>query len=510
MRPKVSTSCIAPQGTEVPDLDLNVLPPVLPKRTGNSHPASVTKKVWRKIVYWAKIRDKMSNRLSYLHSDDCDKMKVVVMGGGAFGTAMAAHVARKGHMVTMIVRNKSVCKFINRKHINPRYLSEFDLPKNVGATTDAAEALEGCDVLIHAVPVQSSREALGAIRELVPPDIPVVAVSKGVELGTRKLMCDVIPEALGRDEAEGQVVVVSGPSFAQEIMDRRPTSVVAASRSPDAAEKVSRLLTSKYFRVSMTEDVLGVEVAGALKNVLAIAAGICEGLGLGTNAMSALVTQGNAEIRWLATAMGARPETLAGLSGMGDILLTCFGSLSRNRTVGVRLGKGERFEDVLNEKRGVAEGVYTARLVVELADDYKAVAASGRAKCRAADDQDFQPPKVCDSLWRLLLRPGVKEKGCFNGLNLENVEIGCAAKETLLCLEWDFCLKSGTEKLRCFCLDIRIVPVTVCIKQQGQMCCLVSAAAIPPDAEVPMMLSVCFLVCFPKFGFFKKISEIKG
>lgn len=359
------------EGTEVPDLDLNVLPPVLPKRTGNSHPASVTKKVWRKIVYWAKIRDKMSNRLSYLHSDHCEKMKVVVTGGGAFGTAMAAHVARKGHMVTMIVRNKSVCKFINRKHINPRYLSEFDLPKNVGATTDAAEALESCDVLIHAVPVQSSREALGAIRELVPPDIPVVAVSKGVELGTRKLMCDVIPEALGRDEAEGQVVVVSGPSFAQEIMDRRPTSVVAASRSPEAAEKVSRLLTSKYFRVSMTEDVLGVEVAGALKNVLAIAAGICEGLGLGTNAMSALVTQGNAEIRWLATAMGARPETLAGLSGMGDILLTCFGSLSRNRTVGVRLGKGERFEDVLNEKRGVAEGVYTARLVVELADDYK-------------------------------------------------------------------------------------------------------------------------------------------
>ncbi|CAE7392731.1 GLY1 [Symbiodinium necroappetens] len=416
-------TCIASQGTEVPDLDLNVLPPVLPKRTGNSHPASVTKKVWRKIVYWAKIRDKMSNRLSYLHSDDCEKMKVVVMGGGAFGTAMAAHVARKGHMVTMIVRNKSVCKFINRKHINPRYLSEFDLPKNVGATTDAAEALEGCDVLIHAVPVQSSREAapgfespflctlslllpydnpndytkhftprkhssfvyslsswsecvrqvaLGAIRELVPPDIPVVAVSKalysGVELGTRKLMCDVIPEAKfmvqGLREVEAvwikdlclrrlaatklrdrlDVVVVSGPSFAQEIMDRRPTSVVAASRSPEAAEKVSRLLTSKYFRVSMTEDVLGVEVAGALKNVLAIAAGICEGLGLGTNAMSALVTQGNAEIRWLATAMGARPETLAGLSGMGDILLTCFGSLSRNRTVGVRLGKGERFE----------------------------------------------------------------------------------------------------------------------------------------------------------------------
>jgi len=199
----------------------------------------------------------------------------------------------------------------------------------------------------------------------------VVAVSKGIELGNKKLMCDLIPEALGREPQQGGVVVVSGPSFAQEIMDRRPTSVVAASKSPEAAEKVSRLLTSKYFRVSMTDDVLGVEVAGALKNVLAIAAGICEGLNLGTNAMSALVTQGNAEIRWLATAMGARPETLAGLSGMGDILLTCFGSLSRNRRVGVRLGKGDPFEDVINSKQGVAEGVFTARLVVELADEYK-------------------------------------------------------------------------------------------------------------------------------------------
>jgi len=321
-------------------------------------------------VYWAKIRDQMSNRLSYLNAD-AEQLKVAVMGGGAFGTAMATHVARKGHIVSMVVRNKSVCKFMNRRHINPKYLSEFDLPKNLRATTDASEALAGCDVLIHAVPVQASRQALASLKDLVPPEVPIVAVSKGVELGSRKLMCDLIPEALGRDKAESQVVVVSGPSFAQEIMDRRPTSVVAASRNLEAAEKVSRLLTSKYFRVSITDDILGVEVAGALKNVLAIAAGICEGLGLGTNAMSALVTQGNAEIRWLATAMGAKAETLSGLSGMGDILLTCFGSLSRNRSVGVRLGRGDPFEDVLSGKRGVAEGVYTARLVVELADDYK-------------------------------------------------------------------------------------------------------------------------------------------
>lgn len=353
---------------EVPDLDLNVLPPVLPQRRAN---VSVTKKVWRKIVYWAKVRDQMSNRLSYINGD-AESLKVAILGGGAFGTAMATHVARKGHRAMMLLRNKSVCKFMNRNHINPKYLREFKLPKDIYATTSAEEALQDCDVLIHAVPVQSSRKALSAIKHLVPKNVPVVAVSKGIELGSKKLMCDLIPEALDRDlDQGGSVVVVSGPSFAQEIMDRRPTSVVAASKSPEAAEKVSRLLTSKYFRVSVIDDVLGVEVAGALKNVLAIAAGICEGLNLGLNAMSALVTQGNAEIRWLATAMGAKPETLAGLSGMGDILLTCFGSLSRNRRVGVRLGKGDPFEEVISGNQGVAEGVFTARLVVELADEYK-------------------------------------------------------------------------------------------------------------------------------------------
>eukprot|EP00931_Biecheleriopsis_adriatica_P089317 TRINITY_DN63471_c0_g1_i1.p1 TRINITY_DN63471_c0_g1~~TRINITY_DN63471_c0_g1_i1.p1 ORF type:complete len:496 (+),score=90.49 TRINITY_DN63471_c0_g1_i1:39-1526(+) len=358
------------QGTEVPDLDLNVLPPVLPHRPPLGAVPSVTQKVWRKIVYWAKLRDGITTRQRDLNGD-APKQQVAVLGGGAFGTAMAAHIARKGNKVTMIIRDKNVSKFINEKHINPRYLSEFDLPQSLRATTDPAEAIAGCDTFVHALPVQASREALSAVRHLLPRGTPVVAVSKGIELGSRRLMCDLIPQAIQRREAENPVVCVSGPSFAEEIMDRRPTSVVAASHDAMAAEKIQRLLTSKYFRVSITDDVLGVEVAGALKNVLAIAAGICEGLGLGTNAMSALVTQGNAEIRWLATAMGARSETLAGLSGMGDILLTCFGSLSRNRSVGVRLGRGESLEDVLNGKGGVAEGVYTARLVVELADEYR-------------------------------------------------------------------------------------------------------------------------------------------
>lgn len=355
------------------ELDINVLPPVMPKRMG-SGTSSTSNRVWRKIVYWARLHDRGKfgtiNRLSPDRRHQ-NKERIAVLGGGAFGTAMAAVAARNGYPTLLVIRDKNVRDFINQRHINPNYLAEFDLPPNLTATTDAAVALASCTMLIHAVPVQASRQVLQSVKRFLPKGVPVVAISKGVELGTLSLMCDLIPEALERTEAENPVVVVSGPSFAREIMDRRPTSVVAASKTPEAAARVQQILTASYFRVSVIDDVIGVEVAGALKNVLAIAAGICEGLGLGLNAMSALVTQGTAEIRWLATKMGGKPQTLSGVSGMGDILLTCFGSLSRNRTVGVRLGRGESFEAVVGSGNGVAEGVYTARMVVELSDRYK-------------------------------------------------------------------------------------------------------------------------------------------
>jgi len=284
---------------------------------------------------------------------------------------MAVHLARKGNPVSMIIRDDLIRDFINKRHINPKYLSEYDLPKSLQAHTDPSEAFADCKAVIHALPVQASRKALTALAEHVPLGVPIVAVSKGLEIGSQCMMVDLISEALGRSQEENPVVVVSGPSFAKEIMDHRPTSVVAASKDPEAAALVQKLLISPYFRVSKTQDVVGVEVAGALKNVLAIAAGICEGLGLGMNSMSALICQGSAEIRWLATAMGGRPETLAGLSGMGDILLTCYGNLSRNRTLGVRLGRGEPLQEILGSSGGVTEGVFTARLVVELADRHR-------------------------------------------------------------------------------------------------------------------------------------------
>lgn len=350
-----------------PDYNLNVLPLLLPKRADHS----VLNRLWRKTIYWARVHDRgIHGNVDRSRAENVGG-KVVVLGGGAFGTAMATHVARKGNEVVMLLRDNATSDFINQRHINPKYHSEFDLPENLKASTNAKEVLSDCQAIIHAVPVQSSRKALEAIKEHIPLGVPIIAVSKGLELGSQKMMTQVISEAIERSVEENPVVVVSGPSFAKEIMLQRPTSVVAASSDNAAAAYVQRLIAAPYFRVSITDDIIGVEVAGALKNVLAIAAGICEGLGLGLNAMSALVCQGSAEIRWLATAMGARPETLAGLSGTGDILLTCYGNLSRNRTLGVRLGSGEHLQDILGSSAGVAEGAFTSKLVVELADRHR-------------------------------------------------------------------------------------------------------------------------------------------
>lgn len=197
---------------------------------------------------------------------------------------------------------------------------------------------------MHAVPVQHSRKFLKSIRNLIPQQVPVISVSKGLEHASGQMMSEVIRSSLERRQP---TVFMSGPSFARELMEMRPTSFVAASRDKKLAKKVQALFASQYVRVNTSQDVVGVEVCGATKNVLAIAAGIVEGLDLGHNAMAGLVAQGCSEIRWLSKKMGGRPETVAGLSGLGDIMLTCYGSLSRNRQVGVRLGKGEKLNAIL-------------------------------------------------------------------------------------------------------------------------------------------------------------------
>ncbi|CAA0834485.1 Glycerol-3-phosphate dehydrogenase [Striga hermonthica] len=327
----------------------------------------VVRVAWEKLVRWSR------SWRSRAKTDVLERTnKVVVLGGGSFGTAMAAHVAdRKAQLeVNMLVRDAKVCQSINENHVNLKYFPSHKLPENVVATTDAKAALHGADFCFHAVPVQYSASFLKGIADCVDPGLPLISLSKGLELNTLRMMSQIIPRALNNPRQP--FVVLSGPSFALELMNKLPT---------------------------------GVEIAGALKNVLAIAAGIVEGLNLGNNSMAALVAQGCSEIRWLATKMGAKSTTLTGLSGTGDIMLTCFVNLSRNRTVGVRLGSGEKLDEILSSMNQVAEGVSTAGAVIALAQKYKVKMPVLTAVARIVDNE-LTPTKAVFELMNL---PQVEE-----------------------------------------------------------------------------------------------------
>ncbi|GAA0166409.1 dehydrogenase [Lithospermum erythrorhizon] len=328
-----------------------------------------------------------------------------MLGGGSFGTAMAAHVAcRKTQLeVNMLVRDSDVCKSINQNNCNYKYFPEHYLPSNVTATTDAKAALLGADFCFHAVPVQFSSSFLGEMAEYVDPGLPFISLSKGLELNTLRTMSQIIPKALKNPRQP--YVVLSGPSFALEMMNKLPTAMVVASKDKKLANAVQQLLASGNLRINTSSDVTGVEIIGALKNVLAIAAGIVEGLNLGNNSMAALVSQGCSEIRWLATKMGAKSTTITGLAGTGDIMLTCFVNLSRNRTVGVRLGLGEKLDDILDSMNQVAEGVSTAGAVIALAQKYKVKMPVLTAVARIIDNE-LVPTKA---VYELMSLPQVEE-----------------------------------------------------------------------------------------------------
>jgi len=291
------------------------------------------------------------------------EIKVAVYGGGSFGTAMACVLGRKGVQATLVVRKPEVVEAINLNHTNPYYQSDLLLPEAVMATLDPEEAFADADFIFHAVPVQYSRAALEKVAHLIRPEVPVVSLSKGIETSSLCLMSDMLPQCLGEEQP---VAFVSGPSFAKEIVQGIATAVTVASHDRDLANDLMALFTSKSFRALYTPDVIGVEVGGAVKNVIAIAAGISEGLGLGTNAMAALVTRGCGEMRRLVVTFGGESSTVFGLSGVGDTFGTCFGPLSRNRQVGLRLGQGESLDEILASTTEVAEGVATALALREL------------------------------------------------------------------------------------------------------------------------------------------------
>jgi glycerol-3-phosphate dehydrogenase (NAD(P)+) len=294
-----------------------------------------------------------------------ESKRIAVVGAGSWGTALAMVAARNRHDVWLWAREPEVANGINQDHRNPFYLSSFDLPENIHATISLEEALAGADFVLLVVPSHAMREMIERMRAIISAETVLVSATKGVENGTLMRMDEVIMDVLGIS-FEPQFVALSGPSFALEVAKGNPTAIVAASREPRLSQRVQRELSSNVFRVYTNDDCIGVELGGAIKNVVAIASGVVRGLGLGTNAVAAIITRGLAEMTRLALACGARAETMAGLAGLGDLVLTCMGELSRNRHVGVELGRGRKLADIVGEMREIAEGVKTTRAIYEL------------------------------------------------------------------------------------------------------------------------------------------------
>lgn len=292
--------------------------------------------------------------------------RVTVIGAGAWGTALANLLADTGAGVRMWAREAEVVDSVNAIGENSLYLEGARLNPALSVTNSLAAALDGAEVVVWVCPVQYSAALLAEAGPHIPPGALMVSASKGIEVATLRRMDEIFAEILPREQAR-RLCVLSGPSFAREVVAGAPTAVVVASRDREARLRTQALFQTDRFRVYTNPDVVGVELGGALKNVIALAAGVAAGLKLGHNAVAALMTRGLAEMSRLGAALGAEPGTFAGLAGMGDLVLTCTGGLSRNRTVGVLLGQGRTMEEIMGETRTVAEGVATVRAVHFLA-----------------------------------------------------------------------------------------------------------------------------------------------
>lgn len=296
--------------------------------------------------------------------------RIAVVGGGSWGTALARLLAREGHDVVLWAREPEVVAEIRDHGENRTFLPDVELPSSLGVDEDLPRALEGRKIVVSVVPAQFVSRVFAEAGPALDPGAQVISASKGIEVSTGRRMDEVFSEHLSPAQHH-RLTILSGPSFAAEVCRESPTAVAVASHSPGAARTAQEVFQTEHFRVYTNPDVLGVELGGALKNVIALAAGAVAGLGFGHNTLAALITRGLAEISRLGVAMGADPATFAGLAGMGDLVLTCTGELSRNRTVGYRLGKGESLEEILADMRGVAEGVRTVQAVRELAREHQ-------------------------------------------------------------------------------------------------------------------------------------------
>lgn len=296
--------------------------------------------------------------------------KVAVIGAGSWGTALAAHAARQGLAVSLWARRRQVTEQINLERLNPEFLPGLILPEGLRATTDLAEALEGQKLILMVVPSHVMRETAARLAPFLEPGAIVLSASKGIEDETSHTMVEILARELSGCP-NLKLGALSGPSFAREVAQGLPTAVTLAMSGRDLAKAVQAHLSSPTFRIYTSQDIVGVELGGALKNIYAIATGICDGFQLGLNARAAMLPRALAEMTRMAVALGANPMTLAGLSGMGDLILTATGDLSRNRQVGLRLGAGEKLESITAGSRQVAEGIRNARSVHTMALNYK-------------------------------------------------------------------------------------------------------------------------------------------
>lgn len=289
---------------------------------------------------------------------------VAVLGSGSWGTALANHLQLAGHNVTLWGRDASVLEEIRTKHRNPKYVRGLQLAEGLTTSADAAIALKGAHLAVVAIPSDAVRSVIQEIKPLVGPELLVVSGIKGLEIVSLKTATEILSEELGFAERIG---VLGGPSFAAEVVQGLPTAMTLAAPSVEKAEQMRRFFHFKNLRVYTSTDVIGVEIGGAAKNVIALATGIIDGVGMGQNARAALITRGLVEIQQISSALGADPRTIGGLSGLGDLLLTAVGDLSRNRQVGLRLGRGEKLEHIVASLGQVAEGVHTTSLLLALA-----------------------------------------------------------------------------------------------------------------------------------------------
>jgi glycerol-3-phosphate dehydrogenase (NAD(P)+) len=292
--------------------------------------------------------------------------EVAIIGAGSWGTALALIAARAGHRVRLWAHSAEVADLLRLERENKIYLPGFALPDSVAPTNDIAEAMTGAEIVLTVTPSHVCREVHTQMLDHARAHMIFVNASKGIEVESGMRMEEVVRDVL-KDRFEPRYVALSGPSFALEVAKDEPCAIVAASRSSEWAGVAQETLSTNRFRVYTNSDVIGVETGGAIKNVMAIATGAVNGLGLGYNSAAALVTRGLAEMTRLAVSLGGRAETMAGLAGLGDLVLTCFGALSRNRRVGYELGRGRKLEEIVGETREIAEGVKTARSARQLA-----------------------------------------------------------------------------------------------------------------------------------------------